>query len=90
MHRTKFPVKPHMHEIIGFGRIIFGQFTDMQDTGAPFGFTLEDIIREHTDHLNIPVVMNAPFGHGGDLYCLPVGQKAQLHVKGDDVELKLL
>ncbi|MGB4056877.1 MAG: LD-carboxypeptidase, partial [Alphaproteobacteria bacterium] len=58
--------------------LILGQFTDMKDSGRPYGFTLEDIIREHTDDLNIPVIMNAPFGHGKDLYTYPVGITARL------------
>ncbi len=60
------------------GGIIFGQFTDMKDTGTPFGFTLEDIIREHTDGLNIPVLMNAPFGHDNDLPSFPIGANVRL------------
>ncbi|MEZ5919141.1 MAG: hypothetical protein R3D66_04275 [Alphaproteobacteria bacterium] len=28
------------------------------------GFTLEEIIREHTDGLNIPILTGALFGHG--------------------------
>lgn len=58
--------------------IVFGQFTDMKDTGRPFGFTFEDIIREHTDGLNIPVLINAPFGHEKDLTAFPIGAAAQL------------
>lgn len=68
--------------------LIFGQFTnsfgqtnDMPNTGRPFGFTLEDIIREHTDGLNIPVLMNAPFGHGNDLPAFPIGARVRLENK---------
>jgi muramoyltetrapeptide carboxypeptidase len=67
--------------------LIFGLFTDLTDSGRPFGFTLEDIIREHTSDLDIPVLMNAPFGHGDTLYTLPIGQKAIL--KTDKPELKI-
>jgi muramoyltetrapeptide carboxypeptidase len=58
--------------------IVFGDFLNLQDTGRPFGFTLEDILREHTQGLTIPVVMNAPFGHGSRLATLPVGKTARL------------
>lgn len=61
--------------------IIFGQFINMLDTGTPFGFTLEDIIREHTDGLNIPILMNAPFGHGNDLPAFPIGANVRLENK---------
>ena len=58
--------------------IIFGQFSGNLEGGRPFGFTLEDIIREHTDGLNIPVLMNAPFGHGNDLPAFPIGAHVRL------------
>lgn len=60
------------------GGLVLGQFSDMRDSGTPFGFTFEDIIAEHTAGLNIPIVMNAPFGHAEDLYALPIGQKAEI------------
>lgn len=58
--------------------IIFGQFTDMGDNGTPFGMTLEEIVREHTAGLSIPVLMNAPFGHDVNLPVFPVGAKVRL------------
>ena len=58
--------------------IIFGQFTKLLDTGTPFGFSFEDIVAEHTAGLNIPIVMNASFGHAEDLYAMPIGQMAEL------------
>lgn len=67
--------------------IIMGQFTDSKDTGRPFGFTLEDIIREHTESLGVPVIMNAPFGHGKDLYAFPVGVKAALDTQKKTLKL---
>lgn len=60
------------------GGLVLGQFTDLRDTGTPFGFSFEDIVREHTAGLNIPVIMNAPFGHDADLYALPVGATVRL------------
>ncbi len=60
------------------GAIIFGQFTDMQDTGTPFGMTMEDIVREHTEGLNIPIVIDAPFGHVPGLHTYPIGQTVTL------------
>lgn len=68
--------------------IVFGQFEGLTETGRPFGFSLEDIIREHTEDLEIPVVMNASFGHGKDLHPLPVGVKASLDTKNKILKLK--
>ena len=59
--------------------IIVGEFLKTQDNpDRPFGFTLEDIIREHTAGLNIPVLMNAPFGHGDHLPAFPIGARVTL------------
>jgi len=46
---------------------------------TPFGFEVVDILREHTQGLNIPVIMDAPFGHTGPLWTLPVGGMATLN-----------
>lgn len=67
--------------------IIFGSFTNTQeDPDRPFGFTLEDCIREHTQEMDIPVLINAPFGHNGPLPVFPVGCRVRLEKEG----LKLL
>lgn len=58
--------------------LVLGEFSDRKDTGRPFGFTLEDIVRDHTRGLKYPVVMDAPFGHGARLCTFPVGTKAVL------------
>lgn len=70
--------------------LVIGEFHKIQDSGTPFGFTLEDIIREHTEGLNIPVVMNAPFGHGKTLYTFPVGVNSVLKASNNAVSLELL
>lgn len=59
--------------------LILGTFDNLQDTGRPFGFTLNDIIAEHTAGTSFPIVMNAPFGHGERLITLPIGQTATLN-----------
>lgn len=60
--------------------IILGQFINTEDTGKPFGFSLEEIIKEHTKTLTCPVIINAPFGHGAALPALPVGQTATISI----------
>ena len=60
------------------GGLVLGQFSDMRDSGTPFGFSFEDIIAEHTAGLDIPIVTNAPFGHDTDLYAMPIGQRAEI------------
>lgn len=56
--------------------LLLGQFTNILETQRPFGFKLEEIVSELTEDLDIPVVMNLPFGHGKTLYSLPIGAEA--------------
>lgn len=58
--------------------LIFGQFTDMRDTGRPFGFNMEEIITTHTAGVRCPVITDAPVGHGGLLTTFPLGATATL------------
>lgn len=68
-----------LHQIKG---LILGSFTDMKDTGrTKYGFTLENCVKGVTSDIKIPVLMNAPFGHGKELYTLPIGAKAALNGK---------
>lgn len=70
--------------------LIVGQFTNVKDNDKnPFGFTLEDVIREHTDGLDIPVLMDAPFGHGADLPTFPIGAPVTLKVGETSATLTL-
>jgi muramoyltetrapeptide carboxypeptidase len=69
--------------------VVFGNFSNMKDTGEPFGFTLEDMIREYTNCVKGPVIMDAPFGHEGDFYALPLGCEMELTAH-DSVHLNML
>ena len=61
--------------------LILGNFSELKDTGRTrYGFTLKTCLDDVTADLDIPVLMNAPFGHGKDLYTFPVGAKAKLVV----------
>ncbi len=62
--------------------LVLGQFTDLKDSGKrPFGFSLEEIFREHTEGLKIPIITNAPFGHVEQFYTMPVGCSARLSAR---------
>lgn len=58
--------------------LIFGEFVDMQDTGRPLGLDFEGIIKKHTNGLSIPVLINAPIGHGTNFFPVPLGKLAKL------------
>jgi len=58
--------------------LIFGDCVDMRDTGRPLGLDFEGIIRKHTDGLLIPVLINAPIGHGSRFMPIQLGRTATL------------
>ena len=68
--------------------LLIGQFTDIPESGTPFGYTLSDIIEEHTEGLDIPIIMDMPFGHGKKLYPLPIGSKISLDTCKTSIEIK--
>ncbi len=68
--------------------LIFGQFSDLQDSTKPFGFTLKDIITEHTEGLDIPILMDMPFGHTTEFYAYPIGATASINTDKKSFEIK--
>lgn len=58
--------------------LIFGEFVDLQDTGRPLGLDFEGVIKKHTHHLDIPVFINAPIGHGTNFLPIPLGKTVKL------------
>ncbi len=68
--------------------LIIGEFRISKDSGLAYGFSLDDILLELTEGHDIPVITNAPFGHGKTLYTFPIGTKASLDT--DSRQLKLL
>ncbi len=72
----------HLRRIGVLGEInalALGQFTNMQESGRAFGYSLHDIISEHTQGLDIPVLYDLPFGHGDDFYSMPIGVNAEIN-----------
>ncbi len=60
--------------------LVFGGFTDMEDTDVPFGKTIKDLILEQVQDLGIPVAFDLPFGHISDNQALVFGRTAILKV----------
>ncbi|MEM7650765.1 MAG: LD-carboxypeptidase [Pseudomonadota bacterium] len=60
------------------GGLVLGEFHNVGDSGMPFGFDVVDIISNALDGRDIPAVVNAPFGHGKNLFPLPIGANAKL------------
>jgi muramoyltetrapeptide carboxypeptidase len=67
--------------------IIIGEFLNPADTGRPYGFTLPDIIKDHIQGLEIPVVMGAPIGHGTCNHALRFGAVAGITVQNGTLSL---
>lgn len=67
--------------------LLFGQFSDILESGKPFGYTLEDIIKEHTEGLDIPILYNLLFGHDKNLYTFPIGYNASIDTQKLTFEL---
>lgn len=68
--------------------IVFGVMATEGDSSVtPFGFSLEDIIEEHTKDLNIPILMDAPFGHSGPLPTFPVGGQVSLDANAKTLQI---
>ncbi|MFA7275031.1 MAG: LD-carboxypeptidase [Crocinitomicaceae bacterium] len=60
--------------------LMLGGFTNISDTDAPFGKTLEEIFAKHLAHKNIPVGFHFPCGHLNDNQALILGSPATLAV----------
>ena len=60
--------------------VVVGGITDIKDSSIPFGKTVEQIILESVNHLNIPVCFGFPAGHFSDNRALILGKKIRLTV----------
>ena len=60
--------------------VLYGQFTDLKDTGRPFGRDIDAILDRHLEGLDIPVIKDLLFGHdlSGDICALPIGAEVTL------------
>ncbi|MGV3612932.1 MAG: S66 peptidase family protein [Fluviicola sp.] len=60
--------------------LIVGGMTDLKDTATPTGWTVEELILEHTKYRSFPIAFNAPVGHITDNRAFICGRKATLAV----------
>lgn len=71
--------------------LIIGNFTMIKNSGTSgFPYSLDELIKEYTHDLNIPVVMTHSFGHDGRMMSLPIGVQAALNVSETGASLSLL
>ena len=70
--------------------LIVGGFTMNLNTGrTEFPYSIDELVEEHTEGLNIPVITNAPFGHGKQLQIMPVGIRAKIETKNNNVHFEI-
>ncbi|MEO6814410.1 MAG: LD-carboxypeptidase [Ginsengibacter sp.] len=67
--------------------LILGRFSDMKDTGIPFGQTTQEAIKEIVKEYGYPVCFNFPVSHDKENYALKIGVKYKLSVDKSLVEL---
>ncbi|MEO7265227.1 MAG: LD-carboxypeptidase, partial [Ferruginibacter sp.] len=68
--------------------IIIGGFTDMKDTERVFGKTVDEIIRDILQDVDIPVCFNFPVSHGKENVALKIGATYTLNVSKEKSTLK--
>lgn len=67
--------------------MILGEFKNSKDNPErPFGHGIRDMVQNHAP--DIPVISNAPVGHGDNLCTLPIG--AKVHLKNSLLSFKSL
>jgi muramoyltetrapeptide carboxypeptidase len=68
--------------------LIVGRFTEMKDTGIPFGQRPDEVIRDIVKDYDYPVCFNFPVSHEKENYALKIGIKYRLTVSRTSTELK--
>jgi muramoyltetrapeptide carboxypeptidase len=66
--------------------IVFCRFEECQPSSSQ-SLTLDEVLREASDGLNIPVMSNWRYGHSADKFTLPVGIRAQFDAEAGYLEL---
>lgn len=70
--------------------IIFGYFSDVEDTTRPFGEELETILLEHIKDYSYPIGFNFPIGHEDLNFPIKMGVKHSLKITKNKVVFKEL
>jgi len=62
----------------GLAGIAFGHCTSCEEESDDGARTLDDVIREHAEALDVPCLAGIPLGHIDDQWTLPLGTRAEL------------
>lgn len=67
----------------GIKGLLFGYFSEVEDTTRPYGVELYELLQSHTSGEDYPVVFNFPAGHENKNFALKFGVRHRLVVTGD-------
>ncbi|NGM89803.1 LD-carboxypeptidase, partial [Parapusillimonas sp. SGNA-6] len=67
--------------------LIVGGFTDMRDSSASFGQSIEEIILDKVQEYDFPVAFGCPVGHIADNRTLILGQQIKLSVQKTKISI---
>ena len=70
----------------GIKGFVFGDCTDCPMPRVDH-FTLEEIIKQHIEPLEIPAVMGVSISHGDDNFTIPIGVASRLDAGSGDITL---
>lgn len=63
--------------------LVIGEMLEMGDSNVPFGKSVDEIVLDVCDDLDIPIISHFPCGHGDYQVTLPVGHDVELHADDD-------
>lgn len=63
--------------------LIFGEMLEMGDSNVPFGKSVDEIVLDVCEDLDLPIISNFPCGHGDYQATLPVSHDVELHAEED-------
>lgn len=72
----------------GLSGLIVGGFTEMKDTGTPFGEDVLSVIHSHVKEYAYPVCFDFPVSHAENNYALKIGMKHRLVIRKNTTSLK--
>ncbi|MFC1619485.1 LD-carboxypeptidase [Candidatus Neomarinimicrobiota bacterium] len=70
--------------------LIIGEILDIPEEEIPFGISVEDIIMEACEGLDIPIVSGVPCGHGSSILTFPISLPVSLTVSHKQVTLDFM
>ncbi len=79
----------HKGALEKIGGLVIGEFHDLQDGKRPFGFSMQDIVLEAVGERDIPIIINAPFGHGANNHPFPIGGVADFDTNSKSIDFQL-